>query len=83
MKTITIQANNGLITEIIAVAKALAKTKGETLKIDTQDDYFDNLNPASLEAIKKEMNARAEAYYNGTLETITLDELKKEVSKWH
>ncbi|ASM34645.1 Uncharacterised protein [Campylobacter sputorum subsp. bubulus] len=82
MKTITIQANNSLITEIIAVAQALAKTKGETLNIDTKGDYFDNLNPSSLEVIKKEMNARAEAYYKGTLKTSSFEELKAKSEKW-
>ena len=50
MQTLTIRADEALISQIVAVSKALAKTTNQKLIID--DGYADELNARADEALQ-------------------------------
>ena len=98
MQTLTIRADETLISQIVAISKALADTTNQKLIID--DGYADELNARadealqgkgltdeaqarkSLEAIKAEILSDVEAISRGEFETISHDELKARVMQW-
>lgn len=98
MQTLTIQADEALISQIVAISKALANTTNQKLIID--DGYTDELNARAyealqgeglideakarknLEAIKAEILSDVEAIRRGEFETISHDELKARIMQW-
>ena len=98
MQTLTIRADETLISQIVAISKALANTTNQELIID--DGYADELNARadealqgkgligeiqareSLEAIKAEILSDVEAIRRGEFETISHDELKARIMQW-
>ena len=50
MQTLTIQADEALISQIVAISKALANTTNQKLIID--DGYTDELNARAYEALQ-------------------------------
>ena len=98
MQTLTIRADEALISQIVAISKALANTTNQKLIID--DGYADELNARAdealqgkglideakahknLEAIKAEILSDVEAIRRGELETYPLETLKAEMEKW-
>ena len=98
MQTLTIRADETLISQIVTISKALADTTNQKLIID--DGYADELNARadealqgkgltdeaqarkSLEAIKAEILSDVEAIRRGEFETISHDELKARVMQW-
>ena len=98
MQTLTIQADETLISQIVAISKALANTTNQELIID--DGYADELNARAdealqgkglideaqarkkLEAIKTEILSDIEAIRRGEFETISHDELKARIMQW-
>jgi len=98
MQTLTIQADEALISQIVAISKALANTTNQKLIID--DCYADELNARAdealqgkglideaearknLEAIKAEILSDVEAIRRGEFETISHDELKARIMQW-
>ena len=98
MQTLTIRADETLISQIVAISKALANTTNQKLIID--DGYADELNARAdealqgkglidevqarkkLEAIKTEILSDVEAIRRGELETYPLETLKAEMEKW-
>ena len=98
MQTLTIRADETLISQIVAISKALADTTNQKLIID--DGYADELNARAdealqgkglideaqarkkLEAIKTEILSDIEAIRRGEFETISHDELKARVMQW-
>ena len=98
MQTLTIRADETLISQIVAISKALANTTNQELIID--DDYADELNARAdevlqgkglidevqarkkLEAIKTEILSDVEAIRRGEFETISHDELKARIMQW-
>lgn len=98
MQTLTIRADETLISQIVAISKALANTTNQELIID--DGYADELNARAdealqgkglideaqarkkLEAIKTEILSDIEAIRRGEFETISHDELKARIMQW-
>ena len=98
MQTLTLQADEALISQIVAISKALANTTNQKLIID--DGYTDELNARAyealqgkelideaqarknLEAIKAEILSDVEAIRRGDFETISHDELKARIMQW-
>lgn len=98
MQTLTIRADETLISQIVAISKALADTTNQKLIID--DGYADELNARAeealqgkgligearackkIEAIKTEILSDIEAIRRGEFETISHDELKARVTQW-
>lgn len=98
MQTLTIRADETLISQIVAISKALADTTNQKLIID--DGYADELNARAdealqgkglidevqarkkLEAIKTEILSDVEAIRRGEFETISHDELKARIMRW-
>ena len=98
MQTLTLQADEALISQIVAISKALANTTNQKLIID--DGYTDELNARAyealqgkelideaqarknLEAIKAEILSDVEAIRRGEFETIRHDELKARIMQW-
>ena len=97
MHTLTIQADEALISQIVAISKALANTTNQRLIIE--DSYADELDLAdeaeqgkglvdeakerkNLEAIKAEILSDVEAIRRKELETYPLETLKAEMEKW-
>ena len=98
MQTLTIRADEALISQIVAISKALANTTNQKLII--YDGYADELNARAdeakqgkglideaqarknLEAIKAEILSDVEAIRRGEFETISHDELKARVMQW-
>lgn len=98
MQTLTIRADETLISQIVAISKALANTTNQKLIID--DGYADELNARAdealqgkelideaqahkkIEAIKAEILSDVEAIRHGEFETISHDELKARVMQW-
>ena len=98
MQTLTIRADETLISQIVAISKALANTTNQELIID--DGYADELNARAdealqgkglidevqarkkLEAIKAEILSDVEAIRRGEFETISHDELKARIMRW-
>ena len=98
MRTLTIRADEALISQIVAISKALANTTNQKLIID--DGYADELNARAdealqgkglidevqarkkLEAIKTEILSDVEAIRRGEFETISHDELKARIMQW-
>ncbi|NLK67410.1 MAG: hypothetical protein GX282_08060 [Campylobacteraceae bacterium] len=71
MQTITIQGSENLISQIIAISKALAQTSNQKLII--QDSY---------DELVKDYEQRVREIENGTAELISLDEFKKEMNEF-
>jgi hypothetical protein len=98
MQTLTIRADETLISQIVAISKALADTTNQKLIID--DGYADELNARAdealqgkglidevqarkkIEAIKTEILSDIEAIRRGEFETISHDELKARIMRW-
>ena len=98
MQTLTIRADETLISQIVAISKALANTTNQELIID--DGYADELNARAdealqgkglideararknLEVIKAEILSDVEAIRRGEFETISHDELKARIMQW-
>ncbi len=98
MQTLTIKADEALISQIVAISKALANTTNQKLIID--DGYADELNARadealqgkglideaqarkSLEAIKAEILKDVEAIRRGEFQSISHDELKARAMQW-
>jgi hypothetical protein len=98
MQTLTIRADEALISQIVAISRALADTTNQKLIID--DGYADELNALAdealqgkglideiqarkkLEAIKTEILSDVEAIRRGEFETISHDELKARIMQW-
>ena len=98
MQTLTIRADETLISQIVAISRALADTTNQKLIID--DGYADELNALAdealqgkglideiqarkkLEAIKTEILSDVEAIRRGEFETISHDELKARIMQW-
>lgn len=98
MQTLTIRADEALISQIVAISKALANTTNQKLIID--NGYADELNARAdealqgkglideakarknLEAIKAEILSDVEAIRRGEFETISHDELKARIMQW-
>lgn len=98
MQTLTIRADETLISQIVAISKALTNTTNQKLIID--DGYADELNARAneakqgkglideaqarknLEAIKAEILSDVEAIRRGEFETISHDELKARIMQW-
>lgn len=72
MQSVTIQANDALIKQIIAVAKALADTMQESISIDksTPNSRF------------SEYEDDIKAFKEGKLETYSLEKYQEITSKW-
>lgn len=75
MQTITIQANESFLKEAIELLKNFAKKSNEEIEI-TFDEFpeYESRFDEYLEDIK--------AFERGELETMSLAELKQELSKW-
>ena len=98
MQTLTIRADEALISQIVAMGEALANTTNQKLIID--DGYANELNARAdealqgkglideakarknLEVIKAEILSDVEAIRRGEFETISHDELKARVMQW-
>ena len=98
MQTLTIRADEALISQIVAISKALANTTNQKLIID--DGYANELNARAdealqgkgqideaearknLEAIKAEILSDVEAIRRGELETYPLEGIRDEIAKW-
>ena len=98
MQTLTIRADEALISQIVAISKALSNTTNQKLIID--DGYADELNARAdealqgkglideararknLEVIKAEILSDVEAIRRGEFETISHDELKARIMQW-
>lgn len=91
MQTLTIRADETLISQIVAISKALADTTNQKLIIDDgcADEALRGNEPIDeaqarkkLEAIKAEILSDVEAIKRGEFETISHDELKARAMQW-
>lgn len=77
MQTLTIRADETLISQIVAISKALANTTNQKLIID--DGYADE---AKYQSRFSEYEADIEAIRRGELETYPLEGIRDEIAKW-
>ena len=73
MQTLTIRADEALISQIVAISKALANTTNQKLIID---------DGKTMKQRIADYKADVEAIRRGELETYPLETLKAEMEKW-
>ena len=77
MQTLTLQADEALISQIVAISKALANTTNQKLIID--DGYADELNARADEALQGK-GLRNEAQARKIIEQIKDGEYARKIS---
>ena len=80
MQTLTIQADETLISQIVAISKALADTTNQKLIIDEDYQIYDD--GKTMEQRIADYKADIEAIRCDELETYPLETLKTEMEKW-
>ena len=80
MQTLTIRADETLISQIVAISKALADTANQKLIIDEDYPIYDD--GKTMEQRIAGYKADIEAIRRGEFETISHDELKARVMQW-
>ena len=80
MQTLTIQADETLISQIVAISKALADTTNQKLIIDEDYQIYDD--GKTMEQRIADYKADIEAIRRGELKTYPLETLKAEMEKW-
>ncbi|MBE9863174.1 hypothetical protein G6W41_03390 [Campylobacter concisus] len=80
MQTLTIRADEALISQIVAISKALANTTNQKLIIDEDYPIYDD--GKTMKQRIADYKADIEAIRRGELETYPLETLKAEMEKW-
>ena len=80
MQTLTIQADEELISQIVAISKALANTTNQKLIIGEDYPIYDD--GKTMRQRIADYEADVEAIRRGELETYPLETLKAEMEKW-
>ena len=80
MQTLTIRADETLISQIVAISKALADTTNQKLIIDEDHPIYDD--DKTMEQRIADYKADVEAIRHGELATYPLETLKAEMEKW-
>ena len=80
MQTLTIRADETLISQIVAISKALADTTNQKLIIDEDYPIYDD--GKTMEQRIAGYKADIEAIRRGELETYPFDGIRDEVAKW-
>ena len=80
MQTLTIRADETLISQIVAISKALADTTNQKLIIDEDYPIYDD--GKTMEQRIADYKADVEAIRHGQLATYPLETLKAEMEKW-
>ena len=80
MQTLTIRADETLISQIVAISKALADTTNQKLIIDEDYPIYDDGKTTGQRIA--DYKADIEAIRRGELETYPLEGIRDEIAKW-
>ena len=80
MQTLTIRADEALISQIVAISKALANTTNQKLIIDEDYPIYDDSK--TMKQRIADYEADIEAIRRGELETYPLEGIRDEIAKW-